>query len=190
MSHQPWVRPFLDQLAETGIVSSAARAVGVSSSAVYALRAKDGDFAAAWDQALEDAADVLEAEARRRAVQGVAEPVVYQGQLTPVWETDAQGQPLLDGEGRPVQQRDPHGRPVWLTVTRYSDSLMALLLKGRRKKVFADRTELTGADGEALKVIDPTARAARAAHLLALAAARKAGQTAQEPAGDDFGGIA
>lgn len=29
----------------------------------------------------------------------------------------------------------------------YSDALMALLLKGRRKKVFADRTELTGEHG-------------------------------------------
>lgn len=29
----------------------------------------------------------------------------------------------------------------------YSDALLALLLKGRRKKVFADRVETTGADG-------------------------------------------
>lgn len=29
----------------------------------------------------------------------------------------------------------------------YSDTLLSLLLRGRRKKVFADRTELTGADG-------------------------------------------
>lgn len=29
----------------------------------------------------------------------------------------------------------------------YSDALMSLVLKGRRKKIYADRTELTGADG-------------------------------------------
>lgn len=29
----------------------------------------------------------------------------------------------------------------------YSDALMALILKGRRKKIYADRTELTGAEG-------------------------------------------
>jgi hypothetical protein len=29
----------------------------------------------------------------------------------------------------------------------YSDALMALILKGRRKKVYAERTEVTGADG-------------------------------------------
>lgn len=33
----------------------------------------------------------------------------------------------------------------------YSDQLLALLLKGRRKSVFADRTELTGANGGAVK---------------------------------------
>jgi hypothetical protein len=33
------------------------------------------------------------------------------------------------------------------TETRYSDQLLTLMLKGRRKSVYADRTELTGADG-------------------------------------------
>ena len=32
----------------------------------------------------------------------------------------------------------------------YSDALMALILKGRRKAVYAERKELTGADGQAL----------------------------------------
>lgn len=32
----------------------------------------------------------------------------------------------------------------------YSDALLALLLKGRRKSVYAERKELTGADGAAL----------------------------------------
>jgi hypothetical protein len=68
------------------------------------------------------------------------------------------------------------GRPLWLTITKYSDPLLALLLKGRRKQVFAERTELTGADGGEVKVVDSTARAARMAHLMALAAKRKAGE--------------
>lgn len=32
----------------------------------------------------------------------------------------------------------------------YSDAMLGLILKGRRKKVYAERTELTGADGSAL----------------------------------------
>lgn len=185
-----WVSPFLEQLTATGNVSASARSVGVSSTNVYALRKSDGDFAAAWDQALEDASDDLEAEARRRAIKGVEEPVVYQGQLTPVWARHPDGSPVLetytvsgpkDKDGnfteveqqRPVQALDPDGRPLWLTVTKYSDPLLALLLKGRRKKVFADRTELTGADGGEVKLVDSTARAARVAHLMAIAAKRK-----------------
>ena len=49
---------------------------------------------------------------------------------------------------------------------------MALILKGRRKKVYAERTEITGADGGAVN-IDDTARAARVAQLMALAKQRK-----------------
>lgn len=56
----------------------------------------------------------------------------------------------------------------------YSDSLLALVLKGRRKQVYADRTELTGADGGPVATVDATQRAARAATLLKLAAARRA----------------
>lgn len=55
----------------------------------------------------------------------------------------------------------------------YSDALLALLLKGRRKKVYADRTELTGADGGPVAQVDETAKAARVAQLLALAQQRK-----------------
>lgn len=178
-----WVKPFLDALADTGIVSDAAEVAGISTSTAYALKAKDADFAAAWELAREDAADTLEREAIRRAVVGVEEPVVYQGQLTPVWERDAQGQIVMeayevtkDGKTeqhqRPVQALDPNGRPVWLTVTKKSDMLLALMLKGRRKKVFAERTEITGADGAPV-AIDEGARAARAAQLLAIAMRRK-----------------
>lgn len=39
------------------------------------------------------------------------------------------------------------------TETVYSDSLLALVLKGRRKQVYADRTELTGADGGVVRTL-------------------------------------
>lgn len=65
----------------------------------------------------------------------------------------------------------------------YSDALLTLLLKGRRKKVYADRTELTGADGGPVAQIDETAKAARVAQLLALAQQRKADA-------DQFGDLA
>ena len=87
-------------------------------------------------------------------------------------ETNATGE--LVEVLRPVQARDPDGQPLWLTVTKYSDPLLALLLKGRRKKVFADRTELTGADGGPVN-LDESTRVARVAQLLAIASARASG---------------
>src|SRR5690606_18484748 len=48
----------------------------------YRLRKEDPDFAAAWDEAMEQASDALEVEARRRAIEGWDEPVFYQGMET------------------------------------------------------------------------------------------------------------
>jgi hypothetical protein len=115
-----WTDAFLAHLAECGILTDAAAAAGVDRSTVFRRRQVDEEFDAAVCDAMEAAADKLEAEARRRALEGVEEPV-YQGGL-------------LVGTKRV-----------------YSDTLMALLLKGRRKKVFAERTELTGADGGPVK---------------------------------------
>jgi hypothetical protein len=115
-----WTDAFLAHLAETGILSDAAAAAGVDRSNVWRRRQDDAEFAQAVEQALDMAADKLEAEARRRALEGVEEPVYQGGQLVG-------------------------------TKTVYSDSLLALLLKGRRKKVFAERIEQTGADGGPVK---------------------------------------
>lgn len=181
----PWVVPFLQQLAIDGNVSRAARVAAVSSTQVYALRKQDADFAEAWRIALEDAGDNLVAEARRRAVDGVNEPIVYQGSFSYEYERDDEGSLVIerydtgeiDKEGKPVMGSRPKvlivdGRPVVATVNKKSDSLLALLLKGFKKQMFADRTELTGAEGEPV-AIDESTRAARIAQIMALAQQRK-----------------
>lgn len=75
-----WRAAFLAELAASGNVSASATAADVSRRFVYEQRAADLDFAAAWDDALEQGADSMEAEARRRAVDGWEEPVWYQGE--------------------------------------------------------------------------------------------------------------
>lgn len=56
----------------------------------------------------------------------------------------------------------------------YSDQLLQLVLRGRRKSVYAERTEVTGANGGPVAhQIDETAKAARVAQLMALAEQRK-----------------
>lgn len=70
---------FLAELAKSCNVSAACRIAGISRSAAYEWRESDVDFAKAWDEAEQEAADKLEAEAWRRAVEGVEEPVYHSG---------------------------------------------------------------------------------------------------------------
>lgn len=73
---------FLETLAQTGRVVTAAHTAGfVDTSYVHRLRREDEDFAKAWEEAVDAAADVLEEEATRRAVEGVEEPIFYKGEI-------------------------------------------------------------------------------------------------------------
>ena len=60
-------------------MSAAAIAAGVSRQTPYQVREREPDFAKQWDDALEEAYDKLEAEAWRRGVEGVSEPVFFMG---------------------------------------------------------------------------------------------------------------
>ncbi|HET9026079.1 MAG TPA: hypothetical protein VFN07_00935 [Trueperaceae bacterium] len=70
---------FLDLLATNGNVTISAQELNLDRRKLYRLRDEQPEFAAAWDSAMAEAADHLEAEARRRAVEGWHEPVFYQG---------------------------------------------------------------------------------------------------------------
>lgn len=71
---------FLRQLAQRGIISEAARLAATTRQTAYNHRDSDPEFAAAWDEALEIAAGLIEAEIHRRAIKGVLEPVYYKGE--------------------------------------------------------------------------------------------------------------
>jgi hypothetical protein len=72
---------FLEALRQHGNISKAARACGIQRSGVYEWRDQDEAFAARWEDAIEEAGDVLEDELFRRAVEGVTEPVFYKGEI-------------------------------------------------------------------------------------------------------------
>ena len=73
-------RVFLKVLAQTASVSVAAKACGYQdTSTLQAYRRDNEDFGDLWNEALEAAANVLEHEAIRRAVDGVLEPTFYKG---------------------------------------------------------------------------------------------------------------
>ena len=74
-----WQTRFLKALADTACVSRACQRAGIARSAAYSHRLKNAEFAHAWAEVLEVSIELLEAEARRRAMGEVLEPVFYQG---------------------------------------------------------------------------------------------------------------
>lgn len=170
-----WTPAFLAALRVHGVISWAAKEAGIDRSAVTRRRQTDAEFAAAVEATLEDSTDDLEAEARKRAVAGVEEPVVHQGRLV------YRHKRTVDADGVEHYEvvLDDMGQPVPLTIRKPSDYLMGLLLKGLRKKFSTERTEITGAEGGPV-AIDETKRAARAAALLEIARQRKQAE-------DEFG---
>lgn len=70
---------FLEQFKASGNVSSAARAVGLHRDTHYEWLKTDPAYALAFKDAEEAAIDVLETEARRRALLGIDKPIYFQG---------------------------------------------------------------------------------------------------------------
>ena len=106
---------FLAALADLPFVSMAAARAGLSRQTVYRMRKQDEAFAAAWDEAIEEAVDAIEAEAYRRALHGYD-----------VYLTCAKGL-ILDADGKPVMQR------------RYSDLLLIMFLRAYRPELYRER---------------------------------------------------
>ena len=106
---------FLEELTRRGIVSDAAHAAGIGRATAYQWRDADAEFAAGWTAAIEAAADTMEREAFRRAVEGVEEPVV----------------------GRVGRDQDG----IVTYVRKYSDSLLTTLLKAHKPEKYRERNE-------------------------------------------------
>jgi hypothetical protein len=131
--NRDWREPFLLALAESGNVSVACSEALIDRVTAYTRRKTDAEFAKRWKGALDQAADLLEMEARRRAEKGVDEPVIYQGVLAGQYINEA---------GEFCKQTDPDSKFIPLTIKRYSDTLLIFLLKGARPKKFRDNVSL------------------------------------------------
>lgn len=111
-------RVFLETLEKCGNISQAAKASGLTRQTLYARREKNAAFAQAWDEAMTTAIDSLEAEAWRRARDGVPEYLVTGKGL------------VVDQNGEPIMQN------------RYSDTLLTTLLKAHRPERYKDRSSV------------------------------------------------
>ena len=106
---------FLAAYAEAGNIARAAIAAGCTRAAHYKWL-DEADYRKQFDDAQEEAADRLEEEARRRAVEGVRRLKFHSGEA------------VLDPEtGKPYVEHE------------YSDALLIFLLKGLRPEKFAQR---------------------------------------------------
>lgn len=74
-----WMAPFLVALADVPNVSAACRTAGISRVQAYARKNADPEFAAAWEDALDQSVDDLVGAMYRRAKNGVREPVYHNG---------------------------------------------------------------------------------------------------------------
>jgi len=134
-----WSKGYLQALSLAGNHTAACQAAGIERTTPYSLIKNDAGFAEARKEALDQAADLLVLEARRRAKDGVDEPVIWQGQLSGTW---------LDAAGQVVAPETPGATLVPLTVKKYSDSLLMFLIKKERPE-YRERAsvEVTGKDG-------------------------------------------
>lgn len=114
-------------LSQTGNPSAACRLSNLTRRQINAMRRRDPVFCRAHDDALDDAADLLEAEAWRRAVEGIPQLLMKAGQ------------PMVDAAGQPI------------IVRRYSDPLLVMLLRGCKPAKFQSRA------GFQVTPIDPMA---------------------------------
>jgi intein/homing endonuclease len=129
--------------AETGRIDLACAAAGVDRTRHYDWL-KDPKYRAAFEQARERAVDLLEAEAWRRAREGVEEPIVQGGRRV----VEAIDVPELDGDGKPTGKMVKVERA--LVIRRYADQVLMFLLKGRKREVYGDKLEASGKDGSPL----------------------------------------
>jgi hypothetical protein len=117
-----WQPTFLASFRTTGNISRSAEAAGISRSTVWKHREKDPEFDRQYNEALDDAVDTLEAEAWRRAAEGI--------ERTKVVRTGT------DDDGNPVFSHFPERH--------YSDTLLIFLLKGLRPERYRDSYDLKG----------------------------------------------
>jgi len=136
---------YLDMLAKTGNFSAAADCIDITTSTANAWRKDDGflitlegedyPFGELCDEAMKIFADAVEAEVVRRAVEGYDEPIIYKGQI--MSELDEES-----GKYKPI------------TVKKFSDRLLEVLLKGQKPKYNGDsQVNIHAGEGSGVLVV-------------------------------------
>jgi len=157
-----WQGRFIEELSRRGIVTEACAACGIDRSTAYKERNSNILFAEQWNFARENAAETLEVEAWRRAVDGVERLVLYKGEIV----------------------KTEHGQALY--VREYSDALLTLLLKANNPNKFTERSRQDNLNVELSALSDAQlellANGASLATVLEIAGTGRTGTpTAQQP---------
>jgi len=126
---------FLAALVQTGgNIVRAAAAAGIERSQHYMWLARDAAYPEMFSTAWEQAMDTLEAEAARRAYEGVPEPVFRNGRRALDVAVDETGA---------IKRNATTGEPIAIpaAIRRYSDTLLIFLLNGNRSGKYRQRTD-------------------------------------------------
>jgi hypothetical protein len=132
-----WKPVLLAELRECGNIGAACEKAQIGRTTFYDHKRDDPKFAEQVAEALEDAGDVLEREAFRRAVEGIDEPVF--GSL---------GNNSGSGEIG--------------TIRKYSDTLLIFLLKGTKPDKFRERYAVEHAGNQDKPIVVKIVRASAA----------------------------
>lgn len=109
-------RNFLEVFRKCGNITLAANRIGITVTQVHTWRKRYPEFTKNFDLAKEEAADLLEAEALRRAVNGVENYKFHEG----------------------VPLMDPSNPSKFLIERKFSDPLLIFLLRATRPEKFKD----------------------------------------------------
>ncbi len=135
--HGSWQDKFIEELRTHGMVRRACREVHISYQTAYDARKKAiaarpadaqgaDDFAARWEDAIEEVIERMEGEAFHRGVEGYAEPVYYRGEEVGEITRYSDGLlSLLLKANRPKKYREN----IDVTVTEVPPETRALLEK-------------------------------------------------------------
>ena len=110
-----WPDKFVAALRELPNVSFACRKAGIVRMTAYQRRASHPDFAAAWDDAMQQGIDALEEAAMERATKGVKRGVWLRGpkgnpkRVETIYEASDQLAMFLLKGNRPDRYREPKG---------------------------------------------------------------------------------
>lgn len=120
-------KPFLAAFAELGSIKAAGQITGVTSCMHRRWLKKDRKYRKLFKYAEEEATNILEDEARRRAIFGTQRIMLYKGEPVMV----------------PKDLKKPNGKKVVYVERTPSDTLLLALLRANRPDKFRNNVDIT-----------------------------------------------